>query len=353
MNAGDVDTVNAKVVSGTGDLATIEAAQDALETAIADVPGVGSDSELHVAPEVQDRYDGLMPTPAHRDRPRRRLAGPHRARARRRQPQRALAQHDQETAAAAQQGAKERYQQALDRASMPPTRRIAQAKAVRDRLAKTADVSVLTSWIDRNAAYDKALRDLYEVLIEAEGKVTAKVRAAFDREQAARARLPGDTRPLVVIMADIAQGGLNQAVISIEDAAGRPRRTPWRSSASSSRTASSRCPSSPVGTGPRPADRPRVPGTLDATSAVAAPVCPPAARLPGGPFLADPHRHRSAVGGAGRRPRGAGRRRPRLLRPARRAEPPLRRRARDPPRLRRAPRQALQHLARAPAASCR
>jgi hypothetical protein len=33
-------------------------------------------------------------------------------------------------------------------------------------------------------------------------------------------RLPGDTRGLVVIMVDIAQGGLNQAVISIEEARG-------------------------------------------------------------------------------------------------------------------------------------
>ena len=217
VSSGDVDTVNAKILAGTGDLATIEAAQAALATAIGEVPGVGSDSELHVAPEVQDRFDGLVPTPAIAtglDDDWRILTG------------RALdavnlnallAQHDQETAAAAQQGAKERYKQALTGLDASDAT-IAQAKAVRDRLAKTADVSVLTSWIDRNAAYDAALRDLYEVLIKADGKVTAKVRAAFDREQAARARLPGDTRPLVVIMADIAQGGLNQAAISIEDA---------------------------------------------------------------------------------------------------------------------------------------
>jgi len=217
VNSGDVDTVNAKVVTGTGNLAAIEAAQAALATAIADVPGVGSNSELHVAPEVQDRYDGLAPTPAIAaglDDDWRVLTG------------RALdavnlnsllAQHDQETAAAAQQGAKAQYAEALAGLDASDAT-IAQAKEVRDRLAKTADVSVLTSWIDRNAAYDKALRNLYQVLIDAKGKVTPKVRAAFDREQAARTRLPGDTRPLVVIMADIAQGGLNQAAISIADA---------------------------------------------------------------------------------------------------------------------------------------
>jgi len=88
---------------------------------------------------------------------------------------------------------------------------------VRDRLAATTDVATLTRWINRNEAYDAALRNLYEVLIDADGKVTKAVREAFADEQAARKRLPVDTRPLVVIMADVAQGGLNQAVISIEE----------------------------------------------------------------------------------------------------------------------------------------
>jgi hypothetical protein len=217
VNAGDVAAVNAAVVSGTTQLATITTAQTALEDAIARIPDVGAGSELRVAAGVEDRYAGLagtVPLATGLDDDWTVLTG------------RALdavnlsallARHDQETAAAAQQGAKARYKQALAGLEASDAT-VAQAKTVRDRLAKTADVSVLTSWIDRNAAYDKALRHLYEVLIEADGKVTSKVRAAFDREQAARAQLPGDTRPLVVIMADIAQGGLNQAAISIEEA---------------------------------------------------------------------------------------------------------------------------------------
>ena len=35
-----------------------------------------------------------------------------------------------------------------------------------------------------------------------------------------RSQLPGDTRALVVITSDIAQGGLNEAVIAIEEARG-------------------------------------------------------------------------------------------------------------------------------------
>jgi hypothetical protein len=46
------------------------------------------------------------------------------------------------------------------------------------------------------------------------------VRKAFAAEQAARRQLPSDTRALVVIMSDLARGGLNQAVIAIEEARG-------------------------------------------------------------------------------------------------------------------------------------
>ena len=53
--------------------------------------------------------------------------------------------------------------------------------------------------------------------------MTKEVRDAFAAEQAAKERLPPDTRGLVVIMAEIARGGLNQAVIAIEEAKGRLR----------------------------------------------------------------------------------------------------------------------------------
>jgi stage V sporulation protein SpoVS len=47
------------------------------------------------------------------------------------------------------------------------------------------------------------------------------VRRALSAVEAARASLPPDTRALVVILADVARGGLNQAVIAIEEARGR------------------------------------------------------------------------------------------------------------------------------------
>ena len=51
--------------------------------------------------------------------------------------------------------------------------------------------------------------------------VNDAVRAAYREESAAREQLPPDTRGLVVIVADIGRGGLNQAVIAIEQARGR------------------------------------------------------------------------------------------------------------------------------------
>ena len=60
----------------------------------------------------------------------------------------------------------------------------------------------------------------YQGLEASGGKVTDEVRAAFTKERAAFARLPSDTKPLVIIMSDVAQGGLNQAVIAIEEARG-------------------------------------------------------------------------------------------------------------------------------------
>ena len=93
--------------------------------------------------------------------------------------------------------------------------------ARRDGLVNTSDVSTLDAWLSRNQRYDAALVALYAALQESGGLVTDKVRDAYREEGAARAILPPDTRGLVLIVADIGRGGLNQAVIAIEQARGR------------------------------------------------------------------------------------------------------------------------------------
>jgi hypothetical protein len=218
--AGDVSQVNDLVAQGTTQVGVVKAEAQTLSTSLDAVPGMGgTDTELRVAPAVRERYARLATT--------RNLTNGLEA-------DWAtftgraidavnlkdlLARHDQETAAAARQGALAKYQTAVDLLDVSDAT-MARARGVRDRLAATTDVSTLTTWIDRNSTYDAALRELYTALDAAKGTVTSRVRKAYDAEQAARAQLPGDTRGLVVIMADVAQGGLNQAVISIEKARG-------------------------------------------------------------------------------------------------------------------------------------
>ena len=98
---------------------------------------------------------------------------------------------------------------------------IADARRLRDQLAKTVDVATLDQWLERSGAYDVALRDLYTALDKSGGKVNDAVRAAIAAEEKAKDRLPPDTRSLVIIMAEIGRGGMNSAVISIEQARGQ------------------------------------------------------------------------------------------------------------------------------------
>jgi hypothetical protein len=131
-----------------------------------------------------------------------------------------LAKHDALVTLAAARGRAAKYSEAtalLDQADAT----IAEARRLRDQLANTVDVTILDQWLDRNAAYDVALRDLYEAISTVSGRVTDAVREAIAAEQAARNRLPPDTRGLVIIMAEIGRGGMNGAVVTIEEARGK------------------------------------------------------------------------------------------------------------------------------------
>ena len=133
---------------------------------------------------------------------------------------RLLSEHDAASGEAVRQGSQGNYTdavKALDRADPD----LADARTLRDQLANTADVTTLTQWLDRNAAIDAALRRLYTVLAVTGGKVTEEARQAFEQVKLAQQQLPPDTRALVVVMSDIAQAGLNQAVIKIEEGRGK------------------------------------------------------------------------------------------------------------------------------------
>ncbi|MBI2763775.1 MAG: hypothetical protein HYX54_08520 [Chloroflexi bacterium] len=131
-----------------------------------------------------------------------------------------LVAHDTTVGRAAAQGRAANYEAALATLDMAIAR-LDDAVVIRDRLANTTDVSTLDQWIERNRRYDEVLTALYGALRDSGGVLTDAVRAARQDESNARAALPPDTRGLVVIIADIGRGGLNQAVIAIDQARAR------------------------------------------------------------------------------------------------------------------------------------
>jgi hypothetical protein len=131
-----------------------------------------------------------------------------------------LETHDRLTFQATQQGVDEEYPAAL-RTLRRAMAQLDRAIALRDQLINTVDVETLDEWLLRNRDYDRALRRLYRALRATRGEVDAEVREAFAEVERRQRLLPPDTRALVIVMADIAEGGLNQATVAIEQARGR------------------------------------------------------------------------------------------------------------------------------------
>ncbi len=216
---GDVQALSDTIDAGTAQVTEVKTQTTQLTAALERVPGVGDDAALRLSPGVIDRYAALASTQGLTDGLETdwlaftgRAVGAARLTG-------LLTRHDQETAAAARAGAAGHYQRALTLLDAPDAT-LVEALRLRDDLASSTDVSTLSDWLDRNGAYDAALRNLYQSLVDAKGRVTNRVRKAFAQEATARDQLPTDTRALVVIMGDLARGGLNQAVISIEQARG-------------------------------------------------------------------------------------------------------------------------------------
>ncbi len=216
---GDTPALQAALDAGKARLDSVNATSDALAGALAAVPYVTGHSELYLSTGLAARYDRLV-------KARTLVSGladnwtvfSEQALDASAVPA-LLIGHDTNTAKAAREGSASHYAQALKLLDAADAS-MAQASALRDRLAKKADVTTLTAWLNANAAYDAALRNLYATLRDAKGHVTSAVRKAFAAEQVARQGLPKDTSGIVVIMNDIARGGLNQAVIAIDTTKG-------------------------------------------------------------------------------------------------------------------------------------
>ncbi|HET7181117.1 MAG TPA: hypothetical protein VFI15_02690 [Candidatus Limnocylindrales bacterium] len=131
-----------------------------------------------------------------------------------------ISKHDQTVVSALQLGVDAKYKGTLpilDEA-LGITEQI---HDLRVRLITTTDQTVLDEWVDRNAAYDKALQALYKALVKSKGKLTIEVQAARRDERIAFNNLPPDRRTIIVIVSEVARGGLTQAVLAIESAHGQ------------------------------------------------------------------------------------------------------------------------------------
>lgn len=130
-----------------------------------------------------------------------------------------LDRHDQLVFAAVQQAHASNFAGALKTLAEAKAQ-LDQARQTRDALQGRADVSTLTTYIDRMSSYDQALTALYANLQKTGGRMTPAGEKLVAKVSAAQKLLPPDTRAIVVIMGDVAQAGLNQAAIAIEQARG-------------------------------------------------------------------------------------------------------------------------------------
>jgi hypothetical protein len=210
------DAVDEATATGTRLVADIEARSERIRDALTAVPLVTSRAAAYeLSPSTVERYaaySGALPAAGAMEAAWTRLTVGALSASRL---SGLLAAHDEAVVDAAAAGRKADYPAALDHLDAADAA-IADAKTLRDRLKATVDTGTLDQWLDRSEAYDKALRNLYVAVRR--GESAATVRDLMEKEQAAKDRLPPDTRSLVLIMADIGQGGINDAAIEIEQA---------------------------------------------------------------------------------------------------------------------------------------
>jgi hypothetical protein len=219
LSANDMTIAETAVATGTPLVNDIDTKAQAIRDELAAVPLVATPEAAYaVSPAVRERYandlDAIAATDGITDAWTRltvgsisasRLSG-------------LLASHDQAIVRAAERGRAADYATALTRLTTADAA-IKDARTLRDNLVASVDVSTLDTWLDRSAAYDKALRALYTALRDSGGVVNDAVRKAATEEQAAKARLPPDTRALVLIMGEIGRGGMTDSAVAIEQAA--------------------------------------------------------------------------------------------------------------------------------------
>jgi hypothetical protein len=97
---------------------------------------------------------------------------------------------------------------------------LAAARAVRDKLAKTNDVSTLDDLLNRYDAYDSALVALYTALRDGAAQDSQQVKDLSSAVDRAEAALPADTGALKVIVAEASESSIAGDVVTLEQARG-------------------------------------------------------------------------------------------------------------------------------------
>jgi hypothetical protein len=221
LSGQDLDTVQQAVDQGAVLVAGISDRSRAIRAELLAIPGIGGPAaELSTSADVRQRHAAMLEAldvtesldDAWVDLTTGSLAAARLSRL--------LADHDRIMGDAILDGRGGKYDSAIEKIDQAAAV-LTEADTMRVQLANTVDVSTLVEWIRRNRNYEEALRALYGAVIEAGGRQTAAVREAIAGERSARKELPPDARGLVVIMAEIGRGGLNGAVITIEEARGR------------------------------------------------------------------------------------------------------------------------------------
>ena len=221
LTGQDLDTVQATVDEGAALVAEIRTGASEIRADLVAVPGVtGAHAALATSAAVRERHAAMLEaleTTEGLDDAWARLTVGSLAAARL---SGLLGDHDQVMGEALAHGVEARYDEAVATIAEAALL-LDEAGVMRTQLANTVDVSTLDEWIRRNRRYEDALRELYLAVDESGGTRTDRVREALAEERAARDQLPPDSRGLIVIMAEIGRGGLNGAVITIEQARGQ------------------------------------------------------------------------------------------------------------------------------------
>lgn len=220
LAARDFDALEAAISEGAGLVVATRDRSEALRARLEAMTAFGPGAELRLSRATRERYGTLLDATHATDGVAEgwaRLTDGGLAAARLGT---LLVEHDRTVAAAIDRGRAGAFEEAISGVE-DANGLLDDAQELREGLANTVDVGTLDEWLRRNRAYDTALLALYRASADSPDRVTPAIRLALEAEQSAREQLPRNTNGLVIIMAEIGRGGLNQAVIAIEEARGR------------------------------------------------------------------------------------------------------------------------------------